>query len=177
MEHPVFCSSQLTKLYNNAVYVFLILILHEDGNLKQPTHLAMLSRTEISAVCWWWTCLCVSTAWKMYDTKFDGIYIWLHCTEWKQTHKLTTLGTNAFVLFSPCTVNDYSLLVQPNAYIMLIYISPYVAAICFGQSPPAGGLTTKQIKTHHNKIVFMVPPIRMYRCENSHYINIKIYNI
>jgi hypothetical protein len=31
------------------------------------------------------------------------------------------------ILFSPCCVNDYSLLVPTNAHIILIYISPYPA--------------------------------------------------
>jgi len=35
------------------------------------------------------------------------------------------------ILFSPCIVNDYNILVPTNAHIILIYISLYLAATRF----------------------------------------------
>jgi len=38
-------------------------------------------------------------------------------------------------------------------------------------------LTTKYLIAHSSKIVLTVLCIWMYRCYNSHYVNIKIYNV
>jgi len=43
-----------------------------------------------------------------------------------------------FTLFSPCTVNDYNILILTNAHIILIYISSYLAATRFGWWAPWG---------------------------------------
>jgi hypothetical protein len=51
-----------------------------------------------------------------------------------------------FLLFSPCIVNDYYLLVPINAHIMPIYISPYLAATCFGWSPSSGSSLPNGLK-------------------------------
>jgi len=42
------------------------------------------------------------------------------------------------VLFPPCTVNDYNLLVLTNARIILICTSHYLTPTCFGWSPSSG---------------------------------------
>ena len=60
------------------------------------------------------------------------------------------------VLVSPCTVNDYSLLVPKDASIMLIYTSLYLASACFGWSPSLGSFTTKLLKIDSNKLVLVV---------------------
>jgi hypothetical protein len=53
-----------------------------------------------------------------------------------------------FVLFSPSTANHYNLLVPTNACTILIilYISPHLAATCFGRSPSSGSSQPDSLK-------------------------------
>ena len=50
-----------------------------------------------------------------------------------------------FVSFSPCIVSDHKLLVQTKAH-TLIYISPHLAATCFGWSPSSGSSQPNRLK-------------------------------
>ena len=45
----------------------------------------------------------------------------------------------------------FSLLVLTNAHIFVIYISPYVAPMCFGWSPCSGSSKPNSLKTHNKE--------------------------
>jgi len=76
------------------------------------------------------------------------------CQTFKYTSEQPTYTQNLqfsslkviFVLFSPCIVNDNSLLVPTNAYIILIYITCYLAPTCFSWSPFSGSSEPNSLK-------------------------------
>jgi hypothetical protein len=64
----------------------------------------------------------------------------------KWTHIFPIQTYVTFVLFSPWTVNHYNLLVPTNAHNILIYISPHLAATCFGWPPSSGSSQPNSLK-------------------------------
>jgi len=68
--------------------------------------------------------------WSLLKYSLAGGWVYLSCGQ-----ELTRL---TFLLFVPCTVNDYNVLVPTNAHMVLLYIAPYLAATCFSWSPSSG---------------------------------------
>ena len=67
----------------------------------------------------------------------------------KQLNGITYFSTQTyvtFVLFSPCIANHYDLLVPTNAHIILIYVSPHLAATRFDRSPSSGSSQPNNLK-------------------------------
>jgi hypothetical protein len=82
------------------------------------------------------------------------------------TQKISTVTSPCpIILFSPCIVNDYNLLVSTNIYtrITLIHIFHLIWLLHVSARRHAQRVTTKYLQTHSNKIVFTILFTLMYR--------------
>jgi hypothetical protein len=94
---------------------------------------------------------------KLFWVWFSLVHYKNHLIAWKNQsiELINHVGPN--INYTIAVTQDKQL------HILLIYISPYLAAACFGWSPSLGN-STRQLRTRSDKLVLTMLCVWMYRC-------------